>query len=104
MGPLFLAGLIPNRTPRKGNVSGRRQGKYLDLIYLLLILFLHIRCVHPGGTGRGVRRRKIVRYFVLILFCETGTVDTPFPAGRLAAVCRRGAESALKPTISMCMS
>ncbi len=77
-------------------MSGRRQDKY-GLIYFIIDFILHID-VHLAEAGRGVRRLG-VRYFVLILFCETGTVVTPFLPGD-SLLLSPGRWLRWKPTIS----
>ena len=51
----------------------------MDLIYFLIDFIPHID-VHLAEAGRGVRRLGLC-HSVLILFCETGLVVTPFLPG-----------------------
>ena len=70
----------------------------MDLIHFLIDFILHID-VHLAEL---VAQYGVWVYAILflILFCETGLVVTPFPAGRFPAV-RRGRARPCQPTISM---
>ncbi|VDZ99065.1 DedA protein [Salmonella enterica subsp. enterica] len=74
----------------------------MDLIYFIIDFILHID-VHLAEL---VAEYGVWVYAILflILFCETGPGRHAVPAGRLAAVCRRGAGFAGNQRSPMCMS